>query len=303
MIFDVRRVPGRARRRRMALAMAITLLLATGAQAVDIAIAVAKGAVTPGNDIRLAHLAHIACDRPDLLLLAASAEVRPKGNVLTPQDVTVALAQAGIGGIRIKLTMAESEPFRTETDLEVQLKKAAGWPGVLEIATDRPLKGKLIVPDRLYPGTSSVNLKFRTDQGEQTIPARLKWLIPAAVAQNPIRRGAVIAPSDLAIATVEYQRNRQYYSDPTVLVGMAATRDMAKGQPFTARTTDDIAVVRSGSRVTIVHRKGSLKVSTPGRAMESGSIGDVIKVRNNRTRSIVSGTVTGPDTVEVTFND
>ncbi|SMG18813.1 flagellar basal body P-ring formation chaperone FlgA [Dethiosulfovibrio salsuginis] len=302
MIFDVRRVLW-TRRRRMAIGLAFALCLCGRAQAVDLFIEIGSGSVVPRSNIRLSHLAQIACDRPDLLMLASSAEISPKGNRIVPGDVTSALAQAGIGGIKIKLTMADSVPFRKETDLEIQLRKAAGWPGVLEVVSDRALPAGLLLPERLYPGSPSVNLRFSTNQGEQTIPVRLRWLIPGVVAQKPIGRGDIVSPSDLAMMTVEYERNRSYYSDPAVLIGMAATRDMAKGQPFTARTIDDVEIVRSGSRVRIIHRKGGLIVSTSGRAMESGSIGDVIKVRNNRTRSIVSGTVTGPDTVEVTSNE
>lgn len=277
------------------------MFLSSVALGAELSIEIQGVPVVSSGTIRLHHLARIACDQPDLLIAASRSEVNPQGETITPKDVVSSLAENGIGGITLKLTMADSVPYRHENALEFLLGKTAGWSGTVEIVSTRDLPSAedLIDLDRLFPGAPAVNLKFRTSQGEQTVPVKLRWLLPAVVAQRPIKRGATITPSDLAIATIEYQRNRQYYSNPRDLVGMEATRDTAKDQPFTARITNDVEIIRSGSTVRIIHKRGSLIVSAPGRAMESGSMGDVIKVRNQRTRSVLSGTVTGPDTVEV----
>ncbi len=283
----------------------IFLLFTSASQGADLSINVRNEQVITSGTIRLQDLAQIACDQPDLMVAASLSEVIPEGDIITPEDIVSALATNGIGGITLKLTMADSVCFREESPLEKTIRRSAGWSGTVEIVADRPIPSHedLIDLDGIFPGSPSLNLKFRTSQGDQVLPVRLKWLIPAVVAYRPVRRGTTIGPSDLAISTIEYQRNRRYYSDPKVLVGMEATRDTAKGEPFTARTTDNVAVVKSGSPVSIVHKKGSLIVTAPGRAMESGSIGDVVKVRNQRTRSIISGIVTGPDTVEVTSDE
>lgn len=295
------------RHRRIICLMFVTLLfsIVSIAQGADLSINVRNEQAITSDVLRLQDLAHIACDQLDLLVAVSQSEITPKGGTITPDDVVSALAENGIGGMTLKLTMADSVRFREETPLEKTVKRAAGWSGTVEIVADRsvPSSGNLVGLDGIFPGSPSVNLKFRTPQGDQFLPVRLRWLTPAVVAHRPVRRGATIVPSDLAIRTIEYQRNRRYYSDPMVLVGMEATRDTARGEPFTARTTDDVEVVKSGSTVRIVHKRGPLIVTTPGRAMESGSIGDIVKVRNQRTRSIISGTVTGPDTVEVTSDE
>lgn len=297
---------GTRHRRIICLALgALFFCVMSMAQGADLFIRVGNEQVISSGIPRLQDLAQIACDRLDLLVAASMSEVKPQGGTITPDDIVSALAQNGIGGITLKLTMADSVSFREETVLEKNLKRVAGWPGTVEIVADRaiPPSWEIANLDRIFPGVPSLNLKFRTPQGEQFLPVHLRWLTHAVVAYRPVRRGATIGPSDVAIRTIEYQRNRRYYSDPRVLVGMEATRDTAKGEPFTARTTDDVEVVKSGSTVKIVHKKGSLTVTTPGRAMESGSMGDVVKVRNNRTRAIISGIVTGPDTVEVAFDE
>ena len=54
--------------------------------------------------------------------------------------------------------------------------------------------------------------------------------------------------------------------------------------------------MKSGQFVTITVRQGGVQISTVAQAMESGSYGQTIRVRNEETRDIFEVTMTGPQT-------
>lgn len=295
-----RRVLLRARLCRIIVSMIAVSVLSLSAEALELSVEIKSGAVVPSGPIRLKDVAYIACDSPEILTGSSSAILRPSGNTITPEDVVAALTQAGIGGVSLRLVMADNVPFRRENDVERWLRNYSGWTGALEVKSDGfPQGGRLIPPDSLYPGAQAINLRFDVAGIEQIYPARLRWLLPSVVADSYLRKGVYIKNTDLAITVIEVRRNRKYYDDPRDLVGMTVERDMAKGDPFTVRITEEPELIRTGDLIRLLYRRGSLLVSTSGRAMDRGALGDRIKVRNDRTRKIVFGIVTGPGTVEV----
>jgi flagella basal body P-ring formation protein FlgA len=50
-------------------------------------------------------------------------------------------------------------------------------------------------------------------------------------------------------------------------------------------------VVKSGSRVTLLFKRGQLEVTASGIALENGIVGSEIKVRNENSKRVVIGRV------------
>ncbi|PIE54698.1 MAG: flagella basal body P-ring formation protein FlgA [Dethiosulfovibrio peptidovorans] len=281
--------------------LSVLLLGSLPGGALELSVSLSPGAVVTDGPLRLCSVATVTCDVPELLRQAAWATLCPSGNVITPDDVVVALSKAGIGGVTLRILMADRVPFRMESDIERWLRVASGWQGALDIqGASIPPGAKLIPPDRLYPGNEALNLRFSTKTGECVLPVRLRWLLPVVVADRYLRRGEMITAGDMAVTTIEARRNRRYYNDPRSLVGMAVERDMAKGTPFTFRITDEPDVIRPGSWVRIVCRNKGFIVTAIGRALDGGALGDTVKIRNKKTKKVILGIVTAPGIVEVT---
>jgi flagella basal body P-ring formation protein FlgA len=77
-------------------------------------------------------------------------------------------------------------------------------------------------------------------------------------------------------------------------VGQQAAGDYKPGTVMTARMVDPVPLVRAGQLVTVTLTQGSVQIRSVGRAMEQGSLGQNIKVRNETTRDVFDVTVTGP---------
>jgi flagella basal body P-ring formation protein FlgA len=84
------------------------------------------------------------------------------------------------------------------------------------------------------------------------------------------------------------------------LVNEQSAENLKPGTVMTARMVDALPLVRSGQFVTVTIQQGGVQIKTVATAMESGSYGQTIRVRNEETREIFEVTLTGPQ--EATMN-
>ena len=76
-------------------------------------------------------------------------------------------------------------------------------------------------------------------------------------------------------------------------VGQQASRELKPGTVLNARMLDPVELVKSGQFVTITVSHGAVSIKTVARAMESGSLGQTIKVKNETTKDIFDVVLTG----------
>ena len=69
-------------------------------------------------------------------------------------------------------------------------------------------------------------------------------------------------------------------------VGQQAARDLKPGTILTARMVDPVQLIKTGQFVTITLSQGNIRVKTVVRAMESGSYGQTVRVKNESTRHL-----------------
>jgi flagella basal body P-ring formation protein FlgA len=130
-----------------------------------------------------------------------------------------------------------------------------------------------------------------------TIVAEARAWQNQLVAQNPMSMGQVIRASDIV------QRRAlvdQTSDDPLVtqdqVVGQQAARELKSGTVLTARMIDPMQLVKIGQYVTITLDQGTVKIKTVARAMEGGSYGQTIRVKNEETKDLFQVVITGPQT-------
>lgn len=110
----------------------------------------------------------------------------------------------------------------------------------------------------------------------------------------------IIYPGDLI--TDELLADRDFSADPGAgqmagvrmraeLVGKAARRTLLPGQPIPANAVSAPKVVSNGAKVRMLFEDGGLRITALGTALQSGSAGDTIAVRNMSSGLTVSGIV------------
>lgn len=83
------------------------------------------------------------------------------------------------------------------------------------------------------------------------------------------------------------------------LVGKAARRTLLPGSPIPANAVAGLKVISNGAKVRLLFEDGGLTITAYGAALQEGSAGDVIAVRNLASGLMVSGTVQADGSVRV----
>ena len=238
-----------------------------------------------------------------------------ENGVITREQVIAALKVSGLENIRVEVQMPEivrvergaSLPASAQTreeeprDLAALIKSLAAWDGEVEVRhTGGVPDGRLVSPASIVPGTASATLRFRDAAGtERSLAVRLTWTQPALVLTRSLRRGDVINGADVMIRQIRVNRPGVFASSASEVVGRSITRNLSQGEPLPLNLVINTPIIERGKSVTILVRSGGFVVRARGEAMESGALGDTIRVRNVSSRTVVTAVVVTDDTVEV----
>lgn len=84
-----------------------------------------------------------------------------------------------------------------------------------------------------------------------------------------------------------------------LLVGKVARRTLLPGQPITINAIESPKLVRRGVPVRLVFTEGGLTIITYAEPMQSGSAGEVIRVRNTESGTVIVGVVQADGSIVV----
>jgi len=149
-------------------------------------------------------------------------------------------------------------------------------------------------------GDVSWDVSVLTDGGGQQkvhVAAQARAWQNEMVLGQPVAFRGVFRDEDLTQRRVLIDRlGDDTVLDKSQIVGQEATRDLQTGMVLTARMVDAVPLAKTGQYVTVTLNEGSVRVTTVARAMETGSYGQTIKVRNDETKDIFDVTLIGPQT-------
>jgi flagella basal body P-ring formation protein FlgA len=86
------------------------------------------------------------------------------------------------------------------------------------------------------------------------------------------------------------------------VVGQQAAQELKSGTVLTARLVDPVQLVRAGQYVTVSLSQGSVQIKTVAKALEAGTYGQTIRVKNETTRDTFQVILTGPQTATMNLN-
>jgi flagella basal body P-ring formation protein FlgA len=129
---------------------------------------------------------------------------------------------------------------------------------------------------------------------------RVQRYVQTAVATRDLVPGTVIGPDDVKMARVAYNGGR--VNSASVLVGRKLLGAVRAGSPVPIEFTQTNQLVHAGMTVVLVVRDGGVSIVAEAVARTSGGLGDDVSVYNPKTNKTLTGTVTGPDRVELTIS-
>lgn len=136
-----------------------------------------------------------------------------------------------------------------------------------------------------------------TDTGSRKVPVRATaraWQ-RQLIATKPLARGQVIQASDVTArrALVDRLPDGAALAAEQVL-GQVAARGIKAGTLITGPLVEAVPLAKVGQFITITLNRGTVRIKSVGKALDPGSYGQTIRVKNEATRDVYQVVLTGP---------
>lgn len=152
------------------------------------------------------------------------------------------------------------------------------------------------IPDNHNGRNVNVKIYCQTPQPWQIyLPVKIRTVVPVLIAQSTIAKGSILDSSNMMIELKDTNKIRgEIISDISSVIGVKTKRNISQGSIITKR---NVCFVCKGDNVVIIAKSDDFMIKTAGTAMEDGSIGDHISVKNKQSGRIVTAKVNAINTV------
>lgn len=230
-------------------------------------------------------------------LQAAGVDVTGIGYVL-PRQTSIRRASRNISEAEVRVAVEEA---LRKTGREVAIREVR-FPAETQVVPGN-IRLESSTLARTKPGQADVKIRVKADGVEdQVFDAAVlldEWdEIP--VARHGLNKGMVVGAEDVMMARMNIAKlPRDVAQDQTGIIGLKLGQDIIPGEAFRMDKLELPPLVETGGRVTMVYRSGSLEASATGIALEAGFAGQIVRIRNDNSKKVVSGTVLETGLVEV----
>ena len=132
------------------------------------------------------------------------------------------------------------------------------------------------------------------------VPVKIVGTSTVTMAARAIVVGAVLTDKDVRTEERDVSELPPgYIDDPTVAIGLTASRPISSGAVITNQYLLAAKAVQRGQEVTLVADIGSMSVRMAGRALSDGLINQRVKVENLSSGKIVEGIARSEQVVEI----
>lgn len=123
------------------------------------------------------------------------------------------------------------------------------------------------------------------------------------VLKNRLARGAIIREDDIEMQPILLTRLRTgiTITDPQELIGKTLKRVIALGMPLHPFDLASQTVITPNSEVEMSYSSNGISVSDRGIALDKGAIGEIIRIKNSKSGTIVRARVDGAHNVSVSY--
>jgi flagella basal body P-ring formation protein FlgA len=205
---------------------------------------------------------------------------------------------------RALLDFLDSTDSKQEGRLEVEILSVSDIPAT-EAAG--PLKFTLLKAERrlgYLAGEAEVAYSLEGRKRERGF-LRL-WIhqfIPLPKLRREVHKGEVVTldglayvETDVSLASPQELVKTMFLSEGESYM---AKRNLSEGSVLSQQDVEQIKGPRAGDRITILFRKGNVRLEVPGKVYRSATVGEAVAVYTLEGHQRFNGTVTGPKEVEV----
>ncbi|MBL8816288.1 MAG: flagellar basal body P-ring formation protein FlgA [Planctomyces sp.] len=172
------------------------------------------------------------------------------------------------------------------------------------------LRAEVSPPARTSPGQMTLTVTFWQDRdmvASRMVRFDVQRRYQIAVARSALKRGHTIRQSDIQIERRFLDRDADQ-AELSAYVGMVLRQPVKAGEIMTTQMVDQPSsvnapiAIKSRDRVRVIATRGKIKVTlNNAQALDSGRVGEVIRVVNNASKETLTGRVVRAGYVEAEF--
>lgn len=132
------------------------------------------------------------------------------------------------------------------------------------------------------------------------ITGRLQKMIKVPVLTRLVRRGEIVRARDVTLQSVDQSQvpsNAIIQRDD--IIGQSARRSLPGGTPIRDGDLEAPTLVRRGALVTMEISTPMMRLTARGKALDNGTRGETVRIRNVQSKRVIQGTVVGLDRVRI----
>ncbi len=147
---------------------------------------------------------------------------------------------------------------------------------------------------------ATLNAGSGADFTRLRLTGRAYRTVEVPVLRDRILRGDIITKDDVQWIKMKADRvQRDVITNFDGLVGMTPKRGIRAGLPIRSVDITRPILVEKNSLVTIFHTVPNMILTAQGKALQSGSDGDIVQIKNARSNQVVEAEVIAPGRVAV----
>lgn len=132
------------------------------------------------------------------------------------------------------------------------------------------------------------------------VPVTISVFKNVLVAARTLQKAAILTEADIKLVRHDLSSLAYgYYEDKKSGSGMKLKRRVVAGAVLTPAMLKKPRIITRGQKVAIMAQSGRMQIRMMGKALDSGALGDRIKVLNVKSKQKLEGTVTSSSVVEV----
>ena len=136
--------------------------------------------------------------------------------------------------------------------------------------------------------------------GQRMVNVEIAVYRDVLVADTDLERHAVLGEDNLKLERCDvYETESGTFTELEDILGFRARHIIPAGRVILGQDIERIPLIERGDSVTLSIVMGGITVSATGRALDEGTEGDVIAVRNERSGRLLMGRIVGKGEVSV----
>lgn len=163
---------------------------------------------------------------------------------------------------------------------------------------------RILKPTRgITPGPVSFLLAADVDGKERArlwVKTEIRIFEDVVVSSAPLARHESIEAADVRLVRRDISSlNGKPFKSVDEIAGQQAAHAIEINEILTQKSLDRPSLMRRGSPVTLLYETRTLRVESPGMAVDGGKLGDVIAVKNATSGKLLRGVVLDERTVRI----